>query len=252
MTLAWILDAAAAVMLAVAAVSAGRLALARPWRPGSVITEVDLAHLLMAIAMAGMLASSLRTLPDAAWDVIFGLLTALFAFRVAQDVRAAGLRALGGGCCAPHLVHSASMLSMFAAIGPAAGMAGMGAGSGMMTPGHPTVAFLFALILIGYGILDLDQLSGGRHRLAGQRLTLAHAGLIRTPAPADADPATAAFAGRTAAGATAAPADPDVTPAISRAAGGGPFGRILLSPAAAVGGRIAMGVGMAFLLLIAL
>jgi hypothetical protein len=227
MTPAWILDAAAAVMLAVAAVSAGRLALARPRRPGSVITEVDMAHLLMAIAMAGMLASSLRTLPDVLWEVTFGLLTALFAFRVAQDMRAAGLRALGGGCCAPHLVHSASMLSMSAAIGPAAGMAGMGAGSGMMTPGHPTMAFLFALILIGYGIWDLDQLSGGRYRLAGQRLTLAHAGLIRTPA------------------------DPDVTPAIARAAGG-PFGRILLSPAAAVGGRIAMGVAMAFLLLIAI
>ena len=62
-------------MLAVARVSATRLAGARPWQPGAVITDTDVGHLLMAIAMAGMLAGGLRTLPDAAWVAIFGVLT---------------------------------------------------------------------------------------------------------------------------------------------------------------------------------
>ena len=57
MTPAWILDLLAAVMLLVAAVSAARLVVARPWRHGSVIIDTDIAHLLMAIAMAGMLVS---------------------------------------------------------------------------------------------------------------------------------------------------------------------------------------------------
>ena len=119
---AWILDIFAAVMLVVAAVSAARLVAARPWRPGAVVLDTDVAHLLMAIAMAGMLVGSLRTLPDGAWEVVFGVLTAWFGYRVVRDARASGVRALAGGHCAPHLVHSAAMLYMFLALAaPAAG-----------------------------------------------------------------------------------------------------------------------------------
>ena len=116
MTPAWILDILAALMLVVATVSAARLAAARPWQRGSLVIDTDVAHLLMAIAMAGMLASSLRTLPDTAWEVIFGLMTAWFAVRVILDARANGVRALATGHCAPHLVHSGSMLYMFLAV----------------------------------------------------------------------------------------------------------------------------------------
>ena len=128
MTPAWILDLLAALMLVVAAVSAARLVAARPWRHGSVIVDTDIAHLLMAIAMAGMLASSLQTLPDTAWEVIFGVMIAWYAFRVVRDAQANGVRALAGGHCAPHLVHSGAMLYMFLAMtsvsGAMAGMAG--------------------------------------------------------------------------------------------------------------------------------
>ena len=79
MTPAWILAAIAALMLVVAAVSAARLVAARPWRRGAAIVDTDVAHLLMAIAMAGMAVPGLGTLPDVAWEVIFGLLTAWFA-----------------------------------------------------------------------------------------------------------------------------------------------------------------------------
>ena len=118
MTPGWILDIFAALMLTVAAVSAARIVVARPWQHGSVVADTDVAHLLMAIAMAGMLVSGLRTLPDAIWEVIFGALTAWFAYRVVRDARANGTRALAGGHCAPHLVHSAAMLYMFCALVP--------------------------------------------------------------------------------------------------------------------------------------
>ena len=170
MTPAWILDIFAAIMLVVAAVSAARLVAARPWQPGAIITDTDISHLLMGIAMAGMLASSLTTLPNGAWAVVFGVLTAWFGYRVVRDYRASGARALAVGHCAPHLVHSAAMVYMFAAqAAPAAGggMAGMGGTSGgMSTLSYPTLAFLFALILVGYTIWDLDQLSGLRRGLA--------------------------------------------------------------------------------------
>ena len=107
MTPSWLLDLVAAFMLVVAGVSAARLAVARPWRPDSVIIDTDIAHLLMAIAMAGMLAPSLRTFPSAVWEVIFGVLIVMFGLRVVRDARVNGVRALAGGHCAPHLVHSA-------------------------------------------------------------------------------------------------------------------------------------------------
>jgi len=140
---AWLLDVFAGVMLAVAAVSAARIAAARPWRGGQRAAEADIdaAHLLMAIAMTGTLAPRLRTLPAGAWEVVFGVLTAWFAYRVARDAQVSGFRALAGGHCAPHLLHAAAMLYMFLALtAPAShggGMSGMGgaAASAIGTPG---------------------------------------------------------------------------------------------------------------------
>jgi hypothetical protein len=273
MTPAWIFDLLAALMLIVAAVSAVRLVAARPWRPGSVIIDTDIAHLLMAIAMAGVLASSLSTLPDVAWEVIFGVMIAWFAYRVVLDARANGVRALAGGHCAPHLVHSAAMLYMFLAVtssaGAMAGMAGMPAGSSssMLMLKYPTLAFVFAVILIGYGIWDLDQLSGKRYGLASARVPLAQ---VRTavPAMAGAEPVAAPFSGPRHAGADldhgagsghdgsrdggahVLACGDDVINA--DAAAGGAIGEFLLSPAVTVGGRIAMSVAMVFMLLIAI
>ncbi len=170
MTPDWILDIFAAIMLVVAAASAARLVAARPWRPGAIVTDTDISHLLMGVAMAGMLAPSLTALPDDAWVVVFAVLAAWFGYRVVRDYQASGARALAVGHCAPHLVHSAAMVYMFAAItAPAAssaGMGGMGEMSGMSTLHVPTLAFVFALILVGYTIWDLDQLSGLRPGLA--------------------------------------------------------------------------------------
>ncbi len=104
MTPAWLLDAVAALMLVVAAMSAARLARGR-------VIDTDLAHLLMAVAMAGMLAPSLRTLPDVPWEIIFGLLAAWFAVRVAGDARANGVRALAGGHCAHRISCTAARCS---------------------------------------------------------------------------------------------------------------------------------------------
>ena len=133
------------------------------------------------------------------------MLIAWFAFRVVRDARANGVRALAGGHCAPHLVHSGAMLYMFLAMTPAAGaMAGMAGMSGRLAPAmlmlsDPTLAFVFALILIGYSIWDLDQLSGRRYSLTSARVSLAgvRAGV---PAMAGAESATAAFSGPTPAG----------------------------------------------------
>jgi hypothetical protein len=224
---AWILDIFAAIMLLVAGLSAARLVVARPWQSGSAVTDTDVSHLLMGIAMAGTLAPNLATLPDGAWEVVFGMATAWFAYRVVRDARANGVRALAGAHCAPHLVHSAAMLYMFAAIaGPAGagggsggGMSGMGGGPALQ---YPTLALVFALTLAGYCVWDLDQLSGGRYRSAGPRHPEPRGGGL-------------ALAG----------ADGSVI-----SAGPATANDILLSAGMTVACRIAMGATMAFMLLI--
>ena len=247
-TPAWILDIFAALMLVVAAVSAARLAVLRPWRLGraAVVADIDVAHLLMAIAMAGMLAAGLSTLPDHAWAVVFGVLTAWFACQVTRDARREGIRALAAGHCAPHLVHAAAMLYMFLALtvhaaGSASGVAGM-AGSAMQKLSLPFLALLFALVLIGYSVWDLDQLSGpgaGPHYSLAIPRPVPAAVLVGVPAGSDGGVTTMVrpgVAGR-AASRTAIPAS---------LTGASP----MLAPWVATGCRIAMGVTMAFMLII--
>jgi hypothetical protein len=262
MTPAWILDVLAAVMLVVAAVSAARLVAARPWQPGSVVIDTDVAHLLMAIAMAGMLAPSLSTLPPTVWEVVFSLMTAWFAVRVVLDTRANGVRALAGGHCAPHLVHSGSMLYMFLALTTTAmgagmsGMAGMAVGSGlMMTLSYPAIAFSFALILAGYSVWDLDRLSGRGSSVGMAHVSLAGVGAVELPAMAVTKPEAAALPRAEAAGLPVAEAADLRVVAGGEGIGGrdaGDVSRLLLSPGVTVGCRIAMGVVMAFLLIIAI
>jgi hypothetical protein len=249
--------------------------------------------------MAGMLTPGLGTLPGAAWEVVFGLLTAWFACRVARNAAASGIRALVSGHCAPHLVHSASMLYMFAAVtgpatrtGAAAGMGGMspGAGSATMTLSLPTLAFVFAFLLVGYAVWDLDQLSASRYATAA-RFSLARAGqagvgpvampvLVAAESPAMPPPAPPAPGARSVASAADAghndraadvragaarirgTADDPGRSGVSGVSGvsGGRGGAsltsgpasFLLSPAVTVGCRIAMGITMAIMLLIAL
>jgi uncharacterized protein DUF5134 len=267
-TPAWILDIFAALMLVVAAVSAARLVALRPWRLGraAVIADIDISHLLMAIAMAGMLTASLRTLPDHAWAAVFGVLTTWFAYQVARDARREGARALAAGHCAPHLVHGAAMLYMFLALtAPAAGggpgMGGMG-GSGMQTLRLPGLAFGFALILIGYSVWDLDQVSGpgaGPHySVAVARLVPAGllagapAGIAGTEAIQGAQ-ALAAVPGPTGGVATMAQPQPAVADQAASCAAV-PLSQGLASPVlapwVATSCRIAMGVTMAFMLMI--
>ena len=267
MTPAWLLDIFAAIMLVVAAVSAARLVAARPWQGGrgAALADIDVAHLLMAVAMAGMLAGSLQTLPNGAWEVIFVVLTAWFAYRVVRDMQVSGIRALAGGHCAPHFIHAASMLYMFLALtapmahGSGGGMGGMAAGS-MGTLEFPTLAFVFALLLAGYSVWDLDQLSGpgtiGHYSLAAARVApvpvMAGVGSGGAMAgPDDREPITAASGPDVPAGPDAlGPGEPGSLPP---ARGSGPAdgqGRGVLAPWVAISCRIAMGVTMAFMLVI--
>jgi hypothetical protein len=139
----------------------------------------------MGIAIAGILVPGLSTLPSAAWEVVFAVMTAWFAWCLWRESRGRGAAAVASGHYAPHLVYSAAMLYMFAALaGPSAegsgmsmsgtgGMSGMAGGSsgGMPALHAPTLALIFALLLIAFTVHDLDRQAGvdGYFHVVGRR-----------------------------------------------------------------------------------
>jgi hypothetical protein len=161
-----VLDIFGVVMLVVAEVSAAQLVLAhaRAGRPGA---DVAVSQLLTGIAVAGILLPGLSILSHVAWEVIFAIVTAWFAWRLRQS-RGQGV---ASGHYAPHLAYSAALLYLFAALAaPAAAgsgqsMSGTGVTSGMAwgssgdtpTLHAPTLALIFALLLIAFTVRDLDR-----------------------------------------------------------------------------------------------
>jgi hypothetical protein len=169
-TPAWILEAFAAVMLLVAEVSAGQLVVSRAWTRGGAGADMAISHLLVAIAIAGILVPGLHTLPDTVWTVVFALTTAWSAWSLWQESRGRGPAAVAGGHYTPQLLHSAALLYVCTALaspsaqspGTAAagsgGMSGMAWGaSGLPTLRAPTLALLFALLLVARTVRDLDR-----------------------------------------------------------------------------------------------
>jgi hypothetical protein len=183
----WLTGSFAALMLTVATYCAGRLAVARRWQRPTEL-DTDAGHVLMGVAMAGMLVARLRLLPAATWEAVFAVGAAWFAWRLLQSRRApaASWRCLHP---APHLVECAAMLYMFYAATPltarpaAAGMAGL-------TPSRFSVlALLMALFMVGYVVLVADRLPLRPPALAvtpAISTPLAAPAPLATPAPTDA------------------------------------------------------------------
>jgi len=246
-TPAWILGILAAVMLLVAEVSAGQLVLARAWtRRGGTNADIAVSHLLMGIAMSGILVPGLRTLPNAVWEVVFAVITAWFAWCLRRESRGRGAAAVAGGHYAPHVVHSAAMLYMFAAlaglsaegsgisVSGTGGMSGMSGMAGGSSGGMPALALIFALLLIAFTIHDLDRLAGvdGYFHVVGHR----------------SEPVGSALAAAAAGPVPPCQPTPETAPRADPAAYTAE--RLLLSPAVAKGCQVTIGLAMAFILIV--
>jgi Domain of unknown function (DUF5134) len=244
-TPSWLADVLVVVVLAVALFSAARLVVAR--RSGVAGTgevDADAIHVLMGIAMAGMLVPGLTTLPAGVWEVVFGIGAVWFAGRSVQ-VRRPGLAGFAGWskrlgrvqCCeypVPHLIDCAAMVYMFWAVGSMGGsgaataMGGMGGGAGVRLP---VVALVLALCISGYVVWLGDRI---------QQFAPARSVAVSAPAGAMAMAgAGASAAGGNAAAMAAGPVALD-DPAARHA--------LLLAPRAATCCKIAMGVAMGIML----
>jgi Domain of unknown function (DUF5134) len=165
----WLAGLLAAVMLLIAAGAAVRLVM---WklRGQAGEPEADALHVVMGIAMAGMLEPGIGPVPDAAWRIVFAVAAGWFAWRAIRartpKPQAFGRRSEAGSwlCAhpAPHCVESAAMVYMLlpagtAGQGTAMAMSGM---AGAAPAANPAVALVLALFMAGYIIWTADGLSG--------------------------------------------------------------------------------------------
>jgi len=174
---AWLTAIFAAASLAVAVYCAGRLVVARR---GHRPTELDTdgAHVIMGVAMAGMLVSGLRTLPSTIWEVVFAAAAVWFGYRMLQARRGAQSSPWRSSHPLPHLVECAAMVFMFLIL-PAAAGAATSSVSMTMTATESRFSFLtlpLAVYLFGYVVW------------LGDRVTLHAPALALATAPASAGP----------------------------------------------------------------
>ncbi len=178
----WLAETLAVVMLATAVYCASRMVAAWRWRRPTEY-DVDGVHMLMGVAMSGMLVPRLDPFPGRGWALAFGGAAAWFG---GQAIRGLSRR-YGRQRAAHHVQHllaSAAMLYMALAVspartgGPAPGlsMAGTSAGPARV----PTLALVLATALLGYVIWTTDRLTS----LGPAAVQAASAGAAGSPAPA--------------------------------------------------------------------
>ncbi len=228
----WLSDIFAALMLTVASYCAGRLVTARWWRRPTEL-DTDGAHVVMGVAMAGMLVSGLRTLPTGIWEGVFAVGAAWFGWQTLRARRGAAASPWRCLHAPPHLVECAAMLYMFlllpasaAVRSPAGGMSGMSvSAAGSRFSFLPLV---MALFLLGYVVWLTDRLT--------------------VPAPVLALPAGTAASGLE----TGEPVSGCSAPSGGCADAGSGLGRPRLAPRCAVLCKIAMGITMGYMLILML
>jgi hypothetical protein len=243
----WLGGAFAAVMIVIALYSAGRLAASR-WQRRETELDADGVHVVMGVAMAGMLVPRLSPLPASAWEAVFGIAAAWFAWQ-AIPVRRGNTRA--GWRCAhpmPHLVECLAMLYMLVAVpgsraaGQGAGMqmAGMGASAGA-AGSFPALAAVLAIFMIGYLAWAADQLT-----------SLATGRTVRTPRTGP-DPASRQATRHSASTASVMVAEGTcLTAGAEGARAADPAGRPMLAPRLSACTKIAMSLGMGYMLILML
>ena len=160
----WFGDLLAAVVLATAVYCASRIVYAK-LRGRSTHDDADGLHVLMGVAMAGMLTTHLAGLTPVrgpvhiAWVTVFAACTAWFGYRV---VRQRGQAPEHGSGTLVHLLGSAAMLYMLAVAGSGGGAMAVSSMSGTSDGGSarlPELGILLAVLATGAAVLILDRIT---------------------------------------------------------------------------------------------
>jgi hypothetical protein len=241
----WLAGAFAAMMIVIAVYCAGRLLASRAWhRPTAV--DADGLHVVMGVAMAGMLVPGLSLLPGSVWEGVFGVAAAWFAGQAARVRRGS---TVGGWRChypVPHLVECGAMLYMLLAVGGGGGGREGGGGGGGARGGvsgaagsFPALPLVLALFMLGYIVWTTDRLtSRARARTAATARNTArdHTQVLVTSGA----PAASSQDARD-------PLDPSESAGTRQER---PGGEPVLAPRLAESYKIAMGIAMGYMLIL--
>jgi hypothetical protein len=166
----WLTSLFAVVMITVAVYCTGRLVVARWWRRPTEL-DTDGSHVVMGVAMAGMLVARLRVLPPAAWEAVFAAGAVWFGWRLLHARRGAPPSPWRCLHPVPHIVECAAMVYMFGVLPVAlaerpapGGMAGLSASSAASR--FSLLALVLALFMLGYVVRLGDRLSSRAPALA--------------------------------------------------------------------------------------
>jgi len=159
---AWLTGIFAALMLTVAVYCAGRLAVARQWRRPTEV-DTDAGHVVMGVAMAGMLMTRLRIAPAAVWEAVFAAGAVWFAWQFLRSRRRTPASPWHCPHPAPHLVECAAMLYMFLLVpaplpGRAATVSMAAADISAAGSRFSFLALVMALFMFGYVVRVADGL----------------------------------------------------------------------------------------------
>jgi hypothetical protein len=236
---AWLTGSFAALMLTVATYCAGRLTVTRRWQRRTEL-DTDAGHVLMGLAMAGLLVARLRILPAATWEAVFTAGTAWFAWQLVKSRRHTA--PVSWRCLhpAPHLVECVAMLYMFFAATPLMARAAAPGMTDLAPSRFSVLALLMALFMVGYVVRVADRLP------------------LRSPAPSVAvspvsalAPALAMVPASPAQVATFTPPSTSAPPGTPAPAGHvSATARPYLAPRCAALCKIAMGLTMAYMLVL--
>lgn len=178
----WLGDLLAAVVLATAVYCASRIVYAK-LRGRSTHDDADGLHVLMGVAMAGMLTTHLADLAPVrgpvhvAWVTVFAACTAWFGYRA---VRQPGQAPEHGSGTLVHLLGSAAMLYMLAvaASGGAMAVSSMSGTSGGSSTRLPEFGIVLAVLATGAAVLILDRITSAVTTVS----------VVSVSAPVSADP----------------------------------------------------------------
>jgi Domain of unknown function (DUF5134) len=227
---AWLAGGFAVLMIMITVCCAARLGIPR-LRGRNTEPDADALHVLMGVAMAGMLEPRLAPVPVTAWRAVFAAAAAWFAWQAIRPGRRSGR----ARCAYPaaHAVECAAMVYMLLPVGswpsgrgPEMAMPGMSQGT---TAGNPALTLVLALFMVGYVLWAIDRL----------------ARLSRTPAPATARDTTTRYSASAAQVMSATPGATVPTATTYP----GPLGSTVLAPRLAVGYKIAMAFTMGYMLI---
>jgi hypothetical protein len=197
--------------------------------------QVDAMHVLMGVAMAGMLVPRLRVFWTGGWEIVFGVAAGIFIWRIIRAARRPAAMTHWPAHDVQHLLACAAMLYMLASL---TGRSLVSAATGGMSGAAPssTLGLILAVTLFWCVVRTADRISS-----LPQVAVLAATGPGVAATPAD---NAAGGSSRTSSDGANGNAEPS---RLGRAAGGVP-----LSPQLAACCEIAMGVTMGYMLIVML